>query len=124
MDVLYKDEAYKLIGAAIEVHRELGNGFLEPIYQEALERELTTQKIPFIPQSQLQVLYKGKPLSKAYYADIVAYDKIILELKVLPKLTSKEESQLLNYLKASKLRLGILINFGSPAPLEWKRIVS
>ena len=124
MDILFKDECYRLIGAAIEVQRELGHGLSEPIYQEALERELNSQGIPFVAQPLLKVFYKGEPLKKEYYADIIAYEKIILELKVLPKLTSKEESQLLNYLKISKLRLGLLINFGSPAPLEWKRIVS
>jgi len=124
MEVLFKDECYKLIGAAIEVQRELGNGLLEPIYQEALERELALQKIPFEAQPLLKVFYKGIPLNKEYYADIIAYKEIIIELKTLPQLTTKEESQLLNYLKASKLRLGLLINFGSPAPLEWKRIIN
>lgn len=124
MDVLYQDECYKIIGAAIVVHKELGNGFLEPVYQEAFERELTTHKIAFKAQPALRIVYKGQPLNKEYFADIIAFEKIIIELKVLPKLTRKEEAQLLNYLKASKFRLGLLINFGSDAPLEWKRIIN
>lgn len=123
-EVLFKDECYKLVGAAIEVHRELGNGFLEPVYQEAFERELSEQGVPFAAQPSLRIYYKGQPLLKEYFADLIAYGTIILELKVLPKLTSREEAQILNYLRASKLRLGLLINFGSPAPLEWKRIVN
>ena len=84
MEILFKDECYKLIGAAIEVQRELGNGLLEPIYQEALERELAFQKIPFEAQPLLKVFYKGVPLDKKYYADIIAYKEIIIELKAPP----------------------------------------
>ncbi len=124
MEILHKEKSYQLVGAAIEVHKELGNGFLEPVYQEAYERELSTNEIPFEAQPLLKIIYKGEPLDKEYYADIIAYGEIVVELKVLPKLTSREESQLLNYIKASKLRLGILINFGSDAPLEWKRIIN
>lgn len=121
--VLYPDESYNLVGAAFEVYNELGSEFKEPIYQEAYEYEMSLQGIPFVAQPELSVDYKGHRLSKKYFADIIAYEKIIVELKVLEKLTSREESQVLNYLKASNLRLGILINFGHANTLEWKRII-
>ena len=121
-ELIYKDEVYKIIGAAMEVHKELGCGFLEAVYQEAFEIELEGRKIPFESQKQLGIFYKGKRLEKEYFADVVCYGKIILELKALDRLTSKEESQILNYLKASGLKVGVLINFGG-ASLEWKRFV-
>ena len=120
--LVYKDEVYEIVGAAMEVHKELGCGFLEAVYQEAFEIELKGRNIPFESQKQLAIYYKGKLLEKEYYADVVCYDKIIVELKAFDKLTSKEESQLLNYLKASGLKVGILINFGA-ASLDWKRFV-
>ena len=120
--LVYKDEVYEIVGAAMEVHKELGCGFLEAVYQEAFEIELKGRNIPFESQKQLAIYYKGKLLEKEYYADVVCYDKIIVELKALDKLTSKEESQILNYLKASGLKVGILINFGA-ASLDWKRFV-
>ena len=120
--LVYKEEVYEIIGAAMEVHKELGCGFLEAVYQEAFEIELKEKKMPFESQKQLEIFYKGKRLEKEYYADVVCYDKIIVELKALNRLTSKEESQLLNYLKASGLKVGVLINFGA-ASLEWKRFV-
>lgn len=123
MELLYKDEVFAIVGAAIEVHRHLGSGFLEPVYQEAFELELAANKIPFKPQQTLQIYYKGILLKKEYVADFVCYGKIIVEIKALDKLTSREESQLLNYLKATGMRLGLLINFGSIGRLEWKRMI-
>jgi GxxExxY protein len=121
-DLLYKDEAYNLVGAAMEVRNKLGAGFLEPVYQEALSYELKLREIPFAEQVELPIFYKDSELSKRYIADMVAYDKIIIKLKALAELTSREEAQLINYLKASHMRLGLLINFGSPKILEWKRL--
>ena len=121
-ELTYKDEVYEIVGAAMEVHKELGCGFLEAVYQEGFEMELRARKVPFESQKRLEIFYKGKRLEKEYFADIVCYDKIIVELKALDKLTSKEESQILNYLKASGLKVGVLINFGA-ASLEWKRFV-
>ena len=120
---LYKDETYKLIGAGFEVYNELGCAYLEPIYQEAYEQELGLQNIPFHAQVPLRVPYKGELLKKEYFADLIAFGKIIVELKVLEKLTSREESQLINYLKAANLQVGLLLNFGSHPKLEYKRIV-
>jgi len=122
-EFLYKDETYKLIGAGFEVYNELGCAYLEPIYQEAYEKELGLQSIPLQSQAPLRVPYKGELLTKEYFADLIAFDKIIVELKVLEKLTSREESQLLNYLKAANLQVGLLLNFGAHPKLEYKRII-
>lgn len=122
-DLIYKEESYRIIGAAMEVYNEMGSGFLEPIYQESFALELASIKVPFAEQVQIHVFYKGTQLKKEYKADYIAYDKIILEIKAQDKLTGKEDAQLINYLKATKLRLGLLINFGNPNVLEWKRIV-
>jgi GxxExxY protein len=121
-ELIYKDEVYEIIGAAMEVHKELGSGFLEAVYQEAFLIELRGRKMPFEAQKKLGIFYKGKLLEKEYYADVVCYEKIIVELKALDRLTSKEESQILNYLRASMLKVGVLVNFGASS-LEWKRFV-
>ena len=120
--LILKDEVFAIIGAAIEVHREKGCGFAEPVYQECMEIEQADQKIPAEAQREMAIFYKGRRLNKTYLADFVAYGKIIVELKALDKLTSREESQVINYLKSSGLEVGVLINFGAPS-LEWKRIV-
>lgn len=121
--IVYKDESYKIIGACIEVHNELGPGFLEAVYQEALEIELKNQDIPYCREKELRLLYKGIKLNKSYYADFVVYDKIILELKALDALSTVHESQVLNYLKATGFKLGILVNFGQQK-LQYKRLVN
>lgn len=123
MDLLYKDEVYAIIGAAMDVYNNLGPGFLEAVYQEAMEIETAARKIPALPEQKLYIEYKGTPLKKFYEADLICYDKIIVEIKALDKLTSREEAQILNYLKATGMRVGILINFGSHQNLEWKRMV-
>jgi len=120
--LVYKEENYSIIGACMEVHNELGNGFLEPVYQESLEVELGSQLIPFQREVILPIKYKGTLLNKSYIADFVAYDKIILELKALDALSTVHESQVLNYLKATGLKLGILVNFGQ-SKLQYKRLV-
>ena len=121
-DLIYKDEVYAIVGAALEVHKELGCGFLEAVYQEAFQLELQGRNIPFISQKQLTLFYKGQRLAKEYYADIVCYNNIIVELKALNQLSPNATAQILNYLKASRLKVGVLINFGSSS-LEWKRFV-
>lgn len=121
-NLLFKEEVYGVIGAAMEVHKNLGCGFLEPVYQEALELEFKTLGIPCVPQQAMQINYKGVILEKTYIADFVVFDKIIVEIKALEKLTPTCVAQILNYLKATNFRIGLLINFGSKS-LEWKRII-
>jgi GxxExxY protein len=108
MELLYKDESYAIIGACFEVYKEKGNGFVEPVYQECLELELTGQKIPFAAQGALRLTYKGTELKQRYIPDFLCYDKIILEIKAVKQLTDEHRAQVLNYLKATGLRLGLL----------------
>jgi len=122
-ELLYKDEVYQIVGAAMEVYNQLGNGFLEGVYQDALAIELAMRNIPFKEQVPLEILYKGQPISHRYVPDMVLFEKIIVELKSISALGANEEAQLLNYLKATGLRLGLLINFGSKGKLEWKRLI-
>ena len=113
---------YKIIGAAMEVHKELGCGFLEAVYQEALGKEFAYQAIPFKPQPIIDISYKGIALEKKYQPDFICYGDIILEIKALSALTGVEEAQLINYLKATGLKVGLLLNFGAKS-LEHKRFV-
>ncbi|HEX8915609.1 MAG TPA: GxxExxY protein [Humisphaera sp.] len=122
-ELLLKDEVYAVVGAAIEVHREYGAGFLEAVYQEALEIELGDREIPFVAQPKLLLTYKGRQLKKTYEPDFVCFGQMIVEIKALDRLSGVEEAQLLNYLKATGLRVGLLINFGAHGRLEWKRFV-
>ena len=115
-------QTYKIIGAAIEVHKELGRGFLEPVYQEALELEFSDRGIPFQPQLELPIFYKGKKLKTRYRSDFVCYEDIIVELKALARLGDGELAQVLNYLKASHRQRALRINFGSKS-LEHERVV-
>ncbi|OFX62049.1 MAG: NADH:ubiquinone oxidoreductase [Bacteroidetes bacterium GWB2_41_8] len=120
--IIYKDECYAIINACMEVHNHLGEGFLEAVYQEALEYEFELQNIPSIREYPLQIVYKNKILEKGYIPDFICYDKIIVELKAVSELDSSHISQVLNYLKATGFRLGLLINFGESS-LKWKRII-
>jgi GxxExxY protein len=122
-ELLLKDEVYAVVGAAMEVYNVLGPEFLEAVYQEALEIELRDRNVPFEHEKDLHIIYKGRTLKKTYTADIVSHNLLIAELKTLDRLTGKEESQLLNYLKATGLRVGVLLNFGHPTKLEWKRMI-
>jgi len=123
MELIFKDEVYSIMGAAMDVHRELGSDFLESIYQEALEMELTRRQIPFESQRSIKIIYKGKTLNKEFVADLICYGKIIVELKAQESLSGKEEAQVLNYLKATAIKVAVVINFGSHPKLEWKRLV-
>jgi GxxExxY protein len=118
----YKEETYKIIGACMNVYNELGRGFLEPVYQESLEIELSLKNIPFVAQERVEIEYKGHILNKMYIPDFVCYGKIIVEIKALSKLSSNETAQILNALKASEVELGLLVNFGHSS-LQYKRYV-
>jgi GxxExxY protein len=123
VQLVLKDEVYSIVGAAMAVHSCLSSGFLEAVYQEALEVESISRGLPFESQKVLQIQYKGRPLKKEYVADLVYYGRIIVELKALDSLTGRDEAQLLNYLKATGMKVGLLINFGSHPKLEWRRLV-
>ena len=122
-ELLFKNEVYAIVGAAMEVYNQLGPGFGEAIYQEAMEIESNLRNIPNNPQQDIFIEYKGTRLKQFFKPDFVFYDKIIVEIKALDRLSSREEAQLLNYLKATGLPLGLLINFGAEKDLEWKRMV-
>ncbi len=119
--LIYPSESYAIIGCLMTVHRELGCGFLEAVYQEALAREFTEVGIPFKREVPLQIKYKGQPLLKEYVADFVCYDSIIVELKAVSKISDLHKCQVKNYLKATGYKLGILANFGEMS-LETARV--
>jgi GxxExxY protein len=121
-DLLYKQEVFQLVGLCMEVHRELGKGQDELIYKDAFVVELQRAKIPFARERKYEVSYKGVVLPHHYYADFVTWDKLLFEAKAAEKLTDAHIKQVLNYLAASKLQLGLLVNFGADS-LEWKRVV-
>jgi len=123
MSIIYKEESYEIIGACFEVYNELGHGFLEGVYQEALELELKNKKVSFEPQKKLEIFYKGKKLNHYYIPDFVCHDKIILEIKAVKSLTEENKAQLFNYLKITGFKLGILVNFGSFPKIEYYRVV-
>ena len=122
-ELIYKDEAYAVVGAAMDVYYTLGIGFLEPVYHAAMIVELRRRQIPFESEKKLDVFYKGIRLEKKYFPDFICYDKVVVELKVVPYISNIEVAQLLNYLKITRNRLGLLINFGAERTLEWKRYV-
>jgi GxxExxY protein len=122
-ELIYKDEAYAVVGAAMDVYYTMGIGFPEPVYHAAMIVELGRRHIPFESQKKLDVFYKETKLDKKYFPDFVCYEQVVVELKVVPRITNIEVAQLLNYLKITRKRLGLLINFGAGPRLEWKRYV-
>jgi GxxExxY protein len=121
-NLIYKDEAFKIIGAAMDVHSELGCGFLEAVYAEALEIEFNLRNIPYKKNAAIGINYKGITLNKTYIPDYICYDKIIVELKAISKFENINNAQVINYLKATNYKLGILCNFGEQR-LNYKRLV-
>jgi GxxExxY protein len=121
--IVYKDESYKIVGAAFKVYNNLGHGFLEAVYQEALEIELQRQGIPYEREKELKINYDGIELKQTYKADFVCFGKIIVELKAVSALDDAHRSQVYNYLHATGYKLGLLLNFGCSDELEHERIL-
>jgi GxxExxY protein len=121
--IVYKDESYKIVGAAFKVYNSLGHGFLESVYQEALEIEFQRQGIPYEREKELKINYDGVELKQTYKADFVCFEKIIVELKAVSTLDDAHRSQVYNYLHATGHQLGLLLNFGCSGGLEHERIV-
>ena len=122
-ELVFKKETFSIMGAAMEVHRTLGPGFLEAVYQQSLEIELSMQKIPFVAQPEVNIEYKNRTIKKVYIPDFICFDNILLEIKAMKALTLIEKAQMINYLKATGFKLGLLINFGAFGKLEWQRVV-
>ena len=123
MELIFKEEAFQIIGSCFEVYNEMGCGYVEPVYQECLELELVMRDIPFRPRTELHLSYKGQVLKQTYEPDFVCFDKIIVEIKAVSCLLNEHRAQVHNYLKATSHRLGLLVNFGSYPKLEYERIV-
>jgi GxxExxY protein len=123
-EILYKEESYKIVGACFKVYREKGCGFLEAVYQECMEIELRLQGVPYVAKKPLAIDYKGCPLRSTYESDFVCQDKIVVELKAVTELTDEHRAQVLNYLRAAGLKLGLLVNFGYFPKVEVERIVA
>jgi len=121
-DYIFKRECYDIIGCCMEVHSELGCGFLEAIYQEALKLSFMDTEIPFEREVQLDVFYKGRELNKKYFADFICFDEVIVELKAVNQLSDLHYTQILNYLKATGKSVGLLVNFGAKS-LQYKRVI-
>jgi GxxExxY protein len=122
-NLLYKKESYAIIGAALDVYNELGPGFLEAVYHDAMKIELSGQNIPFESEKPLPICYRGHTLEHEYFADLICYDRILLELKAHKEIHDAHLAQVMNYLKATGLVLGYVINFGHPEKLQWKRVL-
>ena len=122
-EIVFKEESYRNMGACFEVYKEKGCGFLEAVYQECLEIEFEMQGVLFVPQAQLALNYKGRPLKQWYVPDFICYGKIIVEIKALRELGDEHRAQVHNYLKATGHKLGLLVNFGHHPQVEYERIV-
>jgi len=123
LNLLHKEECYQIQGAIFEVYREMGNGFLESVYQECLGKEFLKRSIPFVEHPELKLFYKEEPLSQIYIPDFVCHESIIVELKALSATSGAHKSQVLNYLKATKMNLGLLVNFGCHPKATVERII-
>ena len=122
-NIVYADESYAIIGTCFEVYREKGNGFVEPVYQECVEIEMKIQALEFVSQKSLALTYKNHILKQTYIPDLICFDKIIVELKAVRELTDEHRAQVINYLKATGFKLGILVNFGHSPRLQHERFV-
>ena len=124
VQILFKDESYKIVGGCFEVYKEKGNGFLEAVYQECLAIEFTEQGVPFMEKPRLRLDYKGQELKQTYEPDFLCFDEIIVEIKAVKQLMDEHRAQAINYLKATGKELGLLVNFGHYPQLEHERFVN
>ena len=122
-ELIYKEECYKVIGACMEVYNEMGFGFLEAVYQECLELEFGDRNIPFSSQHELQLKYKTQVLNSVYVPDFICFEKIIVEIKGVSEVNDSHRAQIINYLKATGIQLGVLVNFGQRGKLQYERVV-
>ena len=122
-DLIFKDESFKIMGACFDVYKTMGCGFLEAVYQECLEEELKLKNIPFTSQKEIILNYKGKILTQKYRPDFICFGKIIVGIKAISNIVDEHKARILNYLNATKYKLGILVNFGHSPKLEYKRMV-
>jgi len=122
-EIIYQNECYEIYGCIYTVYNKLGTGFLEAVYQEALEIELSRNNIPFVSQQQMEILYDGIPLTNKYIADLVCYEKIIIELKSVTNINNQHKAQLMNYMTATDYKLGLLVNFNYYPKVEIIRVV-
>ncbi len=120
-ELIYEQESFQILGACFEVYKEKGAGFTEPIYQECLEIELTLRGIPFQPQPEVNMQYKGRTLVKTFRPDVIVFGKIIVEIKALSALCDEHRAQIQNYLNATGMHLGLLVNFGHVPKTEFER---
>ena len=123
VEIILKEESYKIVGACFEVYNAMGCGFLEAVYQECLGIEFSKQTIPFKAQAPLELSYKGQVLEQKYIPDFTCFGKVIVEIKALKELSDEHRAQVHNYLKATGYRLGLLVNFGQHSKLQYERIV-
>ena len=123
-ELLYKDESYAIIGACFAVYKEKGCGFLEPVYDECLEIEFESQRIPFLAQLPQTLRYRDRTLVQTFTPDFICYDKIIVEIKAVSTLVDEHRAQLLNYLSATGCELGLLVNFGHYPKMEYERLIT
>ena len=121
--MLYEEETSRILQACMTVHSELGNGFLEAVYQDALEQEFKDQDIPYRREAKIPIFYKGRELGREYFADFICYDKIIVELKCVARLVNAHKAQVINYLHGTRLKVGLLVNFAE-ASLKWSRLTN
>jgi GxxExxY protein len=122
-ELVHEQETYRIRGACFEVYKEKGSGFLEAVFQECLELELGLQGIPFEAQPEMALSYKGASLRQRYKPDFICFGKVLVELKAVSKLTDEHRAQVLNYLHATGLRVGLLVNFGHHPQVEIEHIV-
>ena len=123
-DFPLKDETYQILGACFEVYNEMGCGFLESVYQECLEKELVSRDIPFEAQKPVDLFFKGQELQRTFSPDLLCFGEVVVELKAVRHLSAEHRAQIINYLKACRLEVGLLVNFGSYPQLDYERIVN